>query len=104
MPLSSDLIHGLKEPVPVQTLSGRSGPLSMVSLDVLRLDLVHPLVSGNKWYKLKYNLADCLRSGVRTVISFGGAWSNHLHALAAICQVVGIACIGVIRGHRPETL
>lgn len=104
MSLSSDLIPGLKEPVPVQTLSGSSDPLSMVRLEVLRLDLMHPLVSGNKWYKLKYNLADCLKRGSRIVISFGGAWSNHLHALAAACQISGIACIGVVRGHKPETL
>ena len=100
----SDLIPGLREPVPLQNLVIYKGSLASVHLDVLRLDLVHPLVSGNKWYKLKYNLAECLKTGVRTVISFGGAWSNHLHALAAACQMVGIECIGVIRGHKPAVL
>ena len=45
---------------------------------VLRLDLVHPLAGGNKWYKLRYNLQG-LQPGER-ILSFGGAWSNHLHA------------------------
>ncbi len=100
----SDLIPGLTEPVPLQNLVIQKGPLAAIHLDVLRLDLVHPLVSGNKWYKLKYNLDDCLKHGVRTVVSFGGAWSNHLHALAAACQVVGVEVVGVIRGHKPDVL
>ncbi|WP_211828816.1 1-aminocyclopropane-1-carboxylate deaminase/D-cysteine desulfhydrase [Kistimonas asteriae] len=100
----SDLIPGLIEPVPLQNLVIQQGPLASIHLDVLRLDRVHPLVSGNKWYKLKYNLDECLKSEVKTVVSFGGAWSNHLHALAAACQVVGIESVGVIRGHKPDVL
>ncbi|GAA4647961.1 pyridoxal-phosphate dependent enzyme [Kistimonas scapharcae] len=100
----SGLIPGLIEPVPLQKLVIQKGPLASIHLDVLRLDLVHPLVSGNKWYKLKYNLDDCHKRGFQTVISFGGAWSNHLHALAAACQVVGVESVGVIRGQKPDVL
>lgn len=75
-----------------------------VRLDLLRLDLVHPLVSGNKWFKLKYALeavqaSDCLR-----ILSFGGAWSNHIHALAYAGYELGMETIGVIRGERPARL
>ncbi len=69
---------------------------------VLRLDLVHPLAGGNKWYKLRYNLQG-LQPGER-ILSFGGAWSNHLHALAAVGAELGLETHAVVRGERPETL
>lgn len=75
-----------------------------VVLDLLRLDLIHPQVSGNKWFKLKYALADVVRSECPCVLSFGGAWSNHIHALAWAAREQGIEAIGVIRGERPVDL
>lgn len=68
---------------------------------MLRLDRLHPLVSGNKWFKLKYNLE---AAGGRPVVTFGGAYSNHIIATAAACQMKGIACTGIIRGERPAVL
>lgn len=65
---------------------------------MLRLDKLHPLVSGNKWFKLKYNLA---AAGNRPIVTFGGAYSNHLVATAAACRVQGTPCTGIVRGERP---
>ena len=54
-----------------------------IQADMLRLDVIHSRVSGNKWYKLKYNISDAQQRGVEHLLSFGGMHSNHLHALAA---------------------
>ncbi|MGX5819617.1 1-aminocyclopropane-1-carboxylate deaminase/D-cysteine desulfhydrase [Chitinophaga lutea] len=72
-----------------------------VEAAMLRLDRVHPLVSGNKWFKLKYNLE---AAAGRPVVTFGGAWSNHILATAAACREQGIRCTGVIRGEQPPQL
>jgi len=69
---------------------------------VLRLDRLAPLAGGNKAFKLKHNLAG-LGPG-DTVLSFGGAWSNHIHALAAVGRQRGLHTVGVIRGERPAQL
>lgn len=75
-----------------------------VSLRILRLDQVHPLLTGNKWYKLRLNLQAAREQGYSTVLSFGGAYSNHLHALAAAGRLLGFRTIGVIRGEIVEPL
>lgn len=69
-----------------------------VELWVARLDQVDPLISGNKWFKLKYNLMQALAQGATHVVSFGGAYSNHLHALAAACYRLGLKSTAVLRG------
>lgn len=71
---------------------------------MLRLDLVHPQIQGNKWYKLQYNLLEAARRESGAVLSFGGAWSNHLYAMAQAGRELGIRTIGVIRGEedRPD--
>ncbi len=74
-----------------------------VEAAILRLDLVDPLISGNKWFKLKHHLAAAERAGARGVISLGGAHSNHLHALAAAGKRFGFATVGLLRGHAVET-
>lgn len=68
---------------------------------MLRLDLMHPLVSGNKWFKLRDNLLRARELNKQRLVSFGGAFSNHLHALAAAGQQFGFDTVGVIRG-EPE--
>ncbi|MGH1463372.1 MAG: 1-aminocyclopropane-1-carboxylate deaminase/D-cysteine desulfhydrase [Neptuniibacter sp.] len=72
-----------------------------IDLWLLRIDQVHPYISGNKWYKLKYNLLHALENGYKSVLSFGGAYSNHIHALAWAAREVGLESVGVIRG-EPE--
>lgn len=73
-----------------------------VKLTVKRLDLVHGQVSGNKFYKLQYNLQEAIQTGYAKVLTFGGAYSNHIHACAVACNLVGLKSIGIIRGE--ETL
>jgi 1-aminocyclopropane-1-carboxylate deaminase len=68
---------------------------------VLRLDKIHPVISGNKWFKLKYYLEDALKQEKKTIVTFGGAWSNHIVATAAACHMQGIASVGIIRGEEP---
>lgn len=74
-----------------------------VHLDIKRLDLLHPLVNGNKWFKLKYNVQRALEAEHQTLLTLGGAWSNHIHAAAAAGEAAGIRTIGVIRGEEPAT-
>lgn len=75
-----------------------------VSLRVLRLDKIHPHVHGNKWFKLKLNLRAAQEQGHSRVISFGGAYSNHLYALAAAGAYLGLETIGIVRGELVEPL
>ncbi|MBV7337793.1 pyridoxal-phosphate dependent enzyme [Chloroflexi bacterium TSY] len=74
-----------------------------VHLYLKREDLIHPLVSGNKWRKLKYNLLRAKEEGHETLLTFGGAYSNHILATAAAGQLFGFQTIGIIRGeeYRP---
>ncbi|TRX70124.1 1-aminocyclopropane-1-carboxylate deaminase/D-cysteine desulfhydrase [Flammeovirga kamogawensis] len=71
-----------------------------VRLFVKRDDLTHPEVSGNKWRKLKYNLLKAKEEGYSTLLTFGGAYSNHIHAFAAAGKLYGMKTIGVIRGEE----
>ena len=75
-----------------------------IGVDVLRLDLLHPVVSGNKWFKLKGHLHQALLSPNPTILTFGGAWSNHLVATAFAAKQLGLPAIGIIRGERAPKL
>jgi 1-aminocyclopropane-1-carboxylate deaminase len=72
-------------------------------VDVLRLDKIHSIISGNKWFKLQYYLQEASELKKKTIITFGGAWSNHIIATAAACEANNFGCIGVIRGEQPAT-
>lgn len=74
-----------------------------VEVAVLRLDLIDPLISGNKWFKLTHHLAAAAEAGAEGVISLGGAHSNHLHALAAAGKRFGFPTVGLLRGHAQDT-
>ncbi len=65
---------------------------------IKRDDLIHPYISGNKWRKLKYHLQAFKQSGKSAILTFGGAFSNHLYATAAACQAHHIPCYGIVRG------
>lgn len=71
-----------------------------VELMVKREDLNHPVISGNKWRKLKYNLAEAKKQGQNRLLTFGGAYSNHIYATAGAGQAFGFETIGVIRGEE----
>ena len=76
-----------------------------IALTIRRLDLVHPQISGNKFFKLKYNFLEAQKQGYRHILSFGGAYSNHIAATAFAAQQFGFQSVGIIRGeelaHRP---
>ncbi len=74
---------------------------SDTELWIKREDLLHPIISGNKWRKLKYVLNDALSLGFSHWVSMGGYRSNHLHALAFIGRELGLKTTGIIRGERP---
>ena len=71
-----------------------------VSLSIKREDAIHPFVSGNKYRKLKYNLIEAKKQQKQTLLTFGGAYSNHIAAVASAGQVLGFKTIGVIRGEE----
>lgn len=71
-----------------------------ISVDVLRLDKIHPHISGNKWFKLKYYLEKATKNNVHTLVSFGGAYSNHILALAAAARINRLNSVGYIRGGK----
>lgn len=73
-------------------------------LDILRIDKIHPVVSGNKWFKLKYYLEEAISQHAETIGTFGGAYSNHIIAAAYAAQAIDLKSIGVIRGERPKQL
>ncbi|GAB3423198.1 1-aminocyclopropane-1-carboxylate deaminase/D-cysteine desulfhydrase [Niabella aquatica] len=73
-----------------------------VSVSVLRLDKIHPVISGNKWFKLRFHLQKAKENNFKTIITFGGAFSNHIAATAAACNSYGFNSIGIIRGEAPK--
>ncbi|WP_293894559.1 1-aminocyclopropane-1-carboxylate deaminase/D-cysteine desulfhydrase [Flavobacterium sp.] len=71
-----------------------------ISLYIKREDLLHPLISGNKIRKLKYNLQQAKNENKETLLTFGGAFSNHILAVAAAGKEQGFKTIGIIRGEE----
>lgn len=73
-----------------------------VILNIKREDTIHPLISGNKYRKLKYNLIEAKKQGKDTLLTFGGAFSNHIAATAYAGHEQGLKTVGVIRGEELE--
>ncbi len=71
-----------------------------ITLFIKREDLIHPYIFGNKWYKLKYNLVEAEKQSQKTILTFGGAYSNHIYAAAAAGRLFGFKTIGIIRGEE----
>ncbi|MFZ9981208.1 MAG: 1-aminocyclopropane-1-carboxylate deaminase/D-cysteine desulfhydrase [Cyclobacteriaceae bacterium] len=92
----TDLFLSYREP-PVLSIQHPAFENAGISVSVLREDLNHPFVSGNKWWKLRDNIKEAKRSG-KPVLTFGGAFSNHIFATAAACNELKIPCTGIIRG------
>ncbi len=85
------------------------GPVQKINIDwgrdqlfIKRLDLIQSWASGNKYYKLKHHLADCVKNDVKCIVSKGGMFSNHLHALATACAEFGIDCVCLIRSYGDD--
>lgn len=73
-----------------------------ITVAVLRLDQLHPDIPGNKWFKLRYYLQEAIAGQKKNIITFGGAWSNHIIATAAACRMHGLQSTGIIRGEEPS--
>lgn len=84
---------------PVKSLSD-----TQVQTNILRLDLIHPVISGNKWFKLKYYLEEAKKKHAVCLASFGGAYSNHIVALACAAKEKGFKSMGFIRGDESTPL
>lgn len=87
----------------MQTISSKN-LLPHLQLDVLRLDCLHPIISGNKWFKLQYQLQDAIKKNYAAVATFGGAYSNHIVATAYACKILGLKSVGIVRGDEPKQL
>ncbi|MBW4677218.1 MAG: pyridoxal-phosphate dependent enzyme [Desmonostoc geniculatum HA4340-LM1] len=84
----------------IQQINSKIAREAGVNLSVLRLDVMHPWVNGNKWFKLKYNLLEAKQKNFTRLLTFGGAYSNHIYATAAAGNLLGFHTIGVIRGEE----
>ena len=71
-----------------------------VRLFIKRIDQICPFISGNKWYKLKYNLVEAKKTDCKVLLTFGGAYSNHIAATAYAAKENGFKSIGIIRGEE----
>lgn len=105
MPLNPDPLYNITPTIPNQFLLKTNG----VSIYLKREDLLHPEISGNKFRKLKYNLLEAQRQKKEKLLTFGGAFSNHIAASAAAGKMFGLETVGVIRGEElgedlPKTL
>lgn len=87
-------------PPTIQPIHSTIAQQAGVDLSVLRLDAMHPWVNGNKWFKLKYNLLEAKQRNFTTLLTFGGAYSNHIFATAAAGNLFGFRTIGMIRGEE----
>jgi len=76
-----------------------------IQVTIRRLDQIHPQISGNKFFKLKYNFLEAKQQGYRKLLTFGGAYSNHIAATAFVADQFGFQSVGIIRGeelkHKP---
>jgi 1-aminocyclopropane-1-carboxylate deaminase len=71
-------------------------------ITVKRFDEMHPTINGNKWFKLMFNLDEMKRRGAKQLVTFGGAFSNHIYATAATAKELGLHAVGIIRGEEPK--
>lgn len=90
--------------IPLQAINDDITKKHGVHLFVLRLDLNHPHISGNKLFKLRYNLDKAKKQGKKTILTFGGAFSNHIAATAAAGKEHNLNTIGIIRGDELKEL
>lgn len=98
------MLNILFNKIPLNALHDNTLEQAGVKLSVLRADLNHPSISGNKLFKLKHNLIKAHENKCDTLLTFGGAYSNHIAATAAAGAEYGFKTIGVIRGEAYEKL
>jgi 1-aminocyclopropane-1-carboxylate deaminase len=92
----------LNENINIQCIPSFS--INQLEVDVLRLDDIHPIISGNKWFKLKYYVQFAQANQAKTIASFGGPYSNHLVALAYVAKQNNLKSIGYVRANGNEPI
>jgi len=90
-------LPSIEQEVPTEFLNKKG-----ILLSIKRDDLIHDEVSGNKWRKLKWNIRNAIQSERETILTFGGAHSNHIAATAAAAKLHGLKTIGIIRGEEVD--
>ena len=90
------------DPITIDPLTNLSS--STVEASMLRLDKLHPIVSGNKWFKLRYYIEEAISQSCSTIASFGGPYSNHLVALAYVAKENNVKSIGYVRASKEDTV
>ena len=90
------------DPITIDPIASFSS--STIQSSILRLDKLHPIVSGNKWFKLRYYIEDAIAHNASTIASFGGPYSNHLVALAFAAKENSLKCIGYIRATKEDAI
>jgi 1-aminocyclopropane-1-carboxylate deaminase len=86
----------------IQDIKGLCG--NTLSISILRADLIDPVVSGNKWFKLQFYVRDAIAAGKTTLATFGGPYSNHIVATSKYGATMGLQTVGFIRGEKPTSL
>jgi len=89
------MFEQIAQSIPYQHIS-----VGGINISIKRLDLVHPQISGNKFFKLKYNLLAAQQQGYKKLLTFGGAYSNHIAAAAYAAQLFGFESLVIIRGEE----
>lgn len=95
------MLNLLESEIELQSVVSEMTVQRGIQLSIARLDKIHPIVSGNKLYKLTYFLKEAIASSHKKILTFGGAYSNHLVATAYAAQQAGIRSIGIVRGEKP---
>jgi len=90
------------DPITIDTLTSYSS--STIESSILRLDKLHPVVSGNKWFKLRYYIDEAISQSCSTLASFGGPYSNHLVALAYAANENNVKSIGYVRATKEDAI
>ena len=94
----------IKTPSDIQPVDLSWLPTELPDVYVKRDDLIHPIISGNKWRKLKYALVDIMMENTSNIVSFGGGFSNHLHALGYCCHKLNLNMTAIVRGDYSKNL
>lgn len=104
VPILGSMMDALRLPSPLVEIRDELVESRGMRLHLKRDELIHPELPGNKWRKLKYNIAAAEEHGASTLLTFGGAYSNHIRATAAVGRYFDFKTIGIIRGERQSTL
>lgn len=100
--MQDQILRKMLLPSPIAEITDPIIAAKGISLFVKREDLIHPWLSGNKYRKLKYNIIHAKESGFKGILTFGGAFSNHIYAVAGAGALFGLKTIGIIRGEIDE--